>query len=81
MSDLPRTPSATVSSYRLDAALNQELMQGTRSVLPPSKNGFEEGLPAVVFPQRPDLLQANDEDYFPKDGKRRWSAPQIYHAM
>jgi MoaA/NifB/PqqE/SkfB family radical SAM enzyme len=81
MSDLPRTKLATVSSYRLDSALNDELMQGQRSVLPPPPNGITEELPAPVYPQQPALLWAPDEDYFPEDGKRHWTAPQIFHAM
>jgi MoaA/NifB/PqqE/SkfB family radical SAM enzyme len=81
MSDLPRTKLATVSSHRLDSALNDELMQGQRSVLPPPPNGITEELPAPVYPQQPALLWAPDEDYFPEDGKRHWTAPQIFHAM
>jgi MoaA/NifB/PqqE/SkfB family radical SAM enzyme len=81
MSDLPRTKLATVASYRLDSALNDELMQGQRSVLPPPPNGITEELPAPVYPQQPALLWAPDEDYFPEDGKRHWTAPQIFHAM
>jgi len=81
MSDLPRTNLATVSAHRLDSALNDELMQGRRSVLPPRPNGVAEGLPTPAYPQHPDLLWAPDDDYFPEDGKRHWTVPQIFHAM
>lgn len=79
MSDLPRLiPS---SHSRLDAATNRELMTGTRSQLPPLRRGVSPVLPEPVFPQRPDLLSAPDDLYFPVDGKRKWKAGEIYHAM
>ncbi len=40
-------------------------------LLPPPPGGKEQKLPTPVFPQHPELMAARDEDYFPKDGKRR----------
>jgi len=79
MSDLPRliaTPS------RLDEDVTRELMTGNRSQLPPPRPGVELSLPTPVFPQHPELLDAPDEAYFPKNGKKRsWSAAHIYRAI
>lgn len=80
MSDLPRTISS-ITPHRLDGALTEVLMEGQRSVLPPPPNGVSEELPPAVFPSRPALLWAPDEEYFPVNGKRHWTAPQIIHAM
>src|SRR3974390_3080712 len=80
MSDLPRTNFA-VSSHRLDAGLTDELMQGQRSILPPPPQGALEGLPTPAYPQRPELLWAPDEDYLPENGKRHYSAAEIFHHM
>jgi MoaA/NifB/PqqE/SkfB family radical SAM enzyme len=48
-------------------------------VLP--KNGAPEKLPDPVFPQHPKLLEGHDSEYMPKNGKRRYGAPQILHTM
>ncbi len=86
MSDSPTETTATADTStsfpsRLDRSANEELTQGTRSQLPPLPDGVTRGLPEAIFPQRPELLTAADEPYFPKDGKRKWDAPYIYHAM
>jgi len=81
MSDLPRASQSTITPHRLDTALTQELMDGQRPALPLLPDGVSEDLPAPVFPSQPSLLWAPDEDYFPQNGKRHWSAPQIFHAM
>jgi MoaA/NifB/PqqE/SkfB family radical SAM enzyme len=81
MSDLPRLSDDTVSSYRLHSTVNEALKQGNRSELPPPPNGVLEMLPEPVFPQHSELFAAPDEAFFPKNGKRHWTAPLIYRAM
>ena len=81
MSDLPRSSAAATSTYRLDSAVNEELKQGKRSAVPPPPGGVLGVLPEPVFPQKPELFAASDEAFLPKNGKRHWTAPQIYHAM
>jgi len=81
MSELPRPSASEISPYRLDDALNEELKQGRRSALPLPKHGAIENLPDPVFPLRPQLLMSEDEDYFPQNGKRHYSAGQIFHHM
>jgi MoaA/NifB/PqqE/SkfB family radical SAM enzyme len=86
MSDLPRiitstTSSSTTSAARLDAETSATLHGGQRSAVPPPPNGIPQKFPEVVYPQRPELLAAADEPYFPKDGKRHYTAPQIFHTM
>ena len=96
MSDLPRivtsqnaathnvtthNSTSTPAASRLDADISSSL-QGQRSVVPPPPNGNPQTFPPVVFPQRPDLLAADDELYLPKPGeKRKWTAAQKLHAM
>ncbi|PSH04009.1 MAG: hypothetical protein CXZ00_09360 [Acidobacteria bacterium] len=82
MSDLPRlvaTPNSPRS--RLDAATSDQLTHGMRSELAPLPAGKTLELPTPVFPQRPDLLNAPDEPYFPKNGNRQWKKHEIWHAM
>ena len=81
MSDLPRSSAATISSYRIDSTVNEELMQGQRSRVLPPRGGVLEMLPEPVFPQKPQLFATPDGAFLPKNGKRHWTAPQIYHAM
>jgi MoaA/NifB/PqqE/SkfB family radical SAM enzyme len=81
MSDQPSSSVAAISSYRLDSTVNEELKQGKRSVVPPPPGGVAGVLPEPVFPQNPKLFAAPDEAYWPKNGKRHWTAPQIYHTM
>ncbi|MGC9292573.1 MAG: radical SAM protein [Acidobacteriaceae bacterium] len=83
MSDLPvpSSSSTSVATQRLEGAVAEELLHGERSPLPPPPGGVAEGLPTPVFPSRPELYSAPDEAYFPKNGKRHWTLPQIYHTM
>jgi MoaA/NifB/PqqE/SkfB family radical SAM enzyme len=81
MSDLPRSTVSTITPHRLDSALTEELMDGQRSLLPPPPNGMSEELPPAVYPSQPSLLWTPDEEYFPKNGRRHWTVPQIFHAM
>jgi len=80
MADLPRIISNSTASSRLDANISASLA-GRRSVVPPPPGGIPQKFPEPVFPQRPDLLAADDEPYIPQDGKRKWTAPQILHTM
>lgn len=81
MSDLPRMTSTISLSSRLDFTLNEQLMGGTRSQLPPLKPGQSTQLPDPVFPQNAELLAAPDEPYFPQNGQRKWTSSQVYHAL
>ena len=81
MSDLPRSTTENSPTYRISATLNDELMNGQRSQVPPPPKGVSLTLPEPVFPQKPKLYAAPDEAYLPKDGKRHWTAPQIFHSM
>ena len=81
MADLPRISNGTVAASKLDAEISSSL-QGQRSMVPPPPNGVPQTFPPVVFPQRPDLLAADDAPYMPKPGeKRKWTAAQKYHAI
>jgi hypothetical protein len=80
MSNLPSFTSGSFPS-RLDQATSEELTKGTRSQLSPLPDGVSTYLPRAIFAQKPELLFAPDELYFPKDGKRKWKAGEIYHAM
>jgi MoaA/NifB/PqqE/SkfB family radical SAM enzyme len=81
MADLPRIVTNPTAASRLDTDISSSL-QGQRSVVPPPPNGVPQVFPEVVFPQRPDLLAADDAPYMPKPGeKRKWTAPQKFHAM
>lgn len=46
MSDLPKTNLGKVSSSRLDASLNEALMEGQRSVLPLRQTGLRKAFPS-----------------------------------
>jgi MoaA/NifB/PqqE/SkfB family radical SAM enzyme len=50
-------------------------------LLPPPPGGNEQKLPTPVFPQHPELMAAADEDYFPKNGKRKYKPQYVYRAM
>jgi len=69
------------SASRLDQSLSNQLTHGTRSQLSRISDGSAITLPTPVFPLHPELLGAPDESYFPKNGKRKWTAQQIGHAM
>ena len=84
MSDLSRplaTPESSFPTLRLSEDANEQLKRGARSKLPPPPAGIPEPLPNPVFPRDPKLFYASDADYFPKDGKRHYTIPQIYHSM
>ncbi len=81
MSDLPRSITEHDLSYRISTTVNDELMNGKRSQIPPPPRGVPQTLPEPAFPQNPNLYAAPDEAYLPKNGKRHWTVPQIYHAM
>ncbi|HVJ04600.1 MAG TPA: radical SAM protein [Candidatus Saccharimonadales bacterium] len=81
MPDLQKTFTSASFPSRLDPAASQRLA-GQRSQLPPLPGGATLNLPQPIFPQKPELLNAADELYFPKDGqKRKWKAAEIHHAM
>ncbi len=65
-----QVPEATQAapSYRLDVELHELLMKPPEQprLLPPPPSGKEQTLPTPVFPQHPELMNAPDEDYFPK---------------
>ena len=70
------------ASYKLDVQLHEILMKpSTRPAAPPPPVGTPQTLPVPPFPSRPELQQGSDEDYFPKDGKRKYGPAQIMHAM
>ncbi|MGC9158441.1 MAG: radical SAM protein [Terracidiphilus sp.] len=81
MSDIPSPVSNSTPISRLEASIDGVLHSGQRSAVPPPPGGVEKKFPEPVFPQRPDLLAAADEPYFPRNGQRRWTAPQIFGAM
>jgi MoaA/NifB/PqqE/SkfB family radical SAM enzyme len=84
MSELSRplaTPESSFPTLRLSEDANEQLKRGARSKLPPPPAGIPEPLPNPVFPRDPKLFYASDADYFPKDGKRHYTIPQIYHSM
>jgi MoaA/NifB/PqqE/SkfB family radical SAM enzyme len=73
--------------FRLDVEL-RDLLQGTappKPLLPPPPGGKEQFFPEPVFPQRPDLLN-QDDNYeemlaLAKSGRRKWTAPLVLKAM
>lgn len=83
MPELPdvQEPNLTPSvPFRLDVQLHELLTKpAARPTVPPSKK--PEKLPEPIFPLHPELLEANDADYMPRDGKRHWTAPQIHRSM
>jgi MoaA/NifB/PqqE/SkfB family radical SAM enzyme len=81
MNDLLVSTTEYDPSHRISNALNDELMSGQRSPVPPPPGGVSQTLPEPVFPQKPKLYASPDDAYFPKNGKRHWTTPQIYHAM
>jgi MoaA/NifB/PqqE/SkfB family radical SAM enzyme len=84
MSDLPRpfaNPESSFPTLRLSDDANERLKRGARAKVPPPPGGIPEPLPNPVFPRDPKLFYAADAEYFPKDGKRHYTIPQIYHSM
>lgn len=68
--------------FRMKGAIHEMLMNGLRpSQVPPARPGQKTSLPEPVFPQRPELLHFDDEQFFPVDGQRRWTAGQIKRAL
>ena len=73
--------------FRLDVEL-RDLLQGTappEPLLPLPPGGKEQFFPEPVFPQRPDLLN-QDDNYeemlaLAKAGRRKWTAPLVLRAM
>ena len=66
--DNERAGGTVVENFKLDVPLHDLLMNGTRSQVPPAKNGQPLTLPTPVFPQYPKLMEAADELYFPEGG-------------
>jgi MoaA/NifB/PqqE/SkfB family radical SAM enzyme len=81
MGDMPRAFPEEPQSYRLDVPLHELLMSGKRSEMPTAKLGQPLRLPDPVFPQHPELFDAPDENYFPRDGKRHYTWSQIHHSL
>lgn len=74
--------ASTTPAHRLDVPVHELLMKPReRSTVPPPPNGVPQSLPEPVFPRHPKLLNAADEDFFPSNGKRHWTAAHIYRAM
>jgi MoaA/NifB/PqqE/SkfB family radical SAM enzyme len=70
-------------AFRLDVQLHDLLMKApaTKPLLPAPPTGEPQSLPIPVYPSRPELQKGEDADYFPANGKRRWTVSQIVHAM
>jgi MoaA/NifB/PqqE/SkfB family radical SAM enzyme len=69
-------------SYKLDVQLHELLMKpAARSAVPLPRNGISQALPVPPFPSRPELQQGADEDYLPRDGRRKYSPTHIAKAM
>ncbi len=69
--------------FRLDVELHELLMKspapGAQLLLAGGAEAPE--LPQPVYPRRPELLKGEDADYLPHNGRRKWTVPQILHAM
>ena len=75
------TPEAS-PAHKLDVQLHELLMKPTaRPAAPLPPVGTPQTLPMPPFPSRPELQQGSDEDYIPKDRKRKYGPRQIMHAM
>jgi MoaA/NifB/PqqE/SkfB family radical SAM enzyme len=82
MQEQENQTAAATPPFRLDVTLHELLMKPRgRSAVRPPPGGVPQQLPKPVFPQHPELLAAPDEDYFPKEGQRRWKAEHIYRTM
>ena len=71
---------------RLQRLLAEELPftaeeRGIGSQVPPPMGGVPETLPEPLFPQQPELIETPHGYFFPEDGKRHWTAPQIRQDM
>ena len=68
--------------YKLDVHLHELLMKpGTRPTGPLAPGGAPQSLPRPPFPSRPELQQGTDEEYSPKDGKRKYGPAHIMRAL
>ena len=77
-----RSAEPTAPPFRLDVQLHELLMNSAaRPVAQPLPVGEPLQLPKPVFPSRPKLQAGTDSDYAPHNGQRRWTPPQILHAM
>jgi MoaA/NifB/PqqE/SkfB family radical SAM enzyme len=72
----------SIPPFRLDVPLHDLLMHpGSGAPSPLMPKGEPQRLPEPIFPSRPELQKGEDEDYMPADGRRHWTAPQIWRAM
>lgn len=88
MSDLqPQLPAQPVQPFRIDVEVHDLLTSAPRQTqsLPPLPRRGSHTLPEPVFPQHPDLLNADDnyEENLERArcGRRRWTAPLVHRAM
>jgi MoaA/NifB/PqqE/SkfB family radical SAM enzyme len=68
-------------SHRLDVPLHDLLMKPAARSAIPILAGPPQTLPEPVFPQKPELMAAPDEEFFPREGKKRYKPEHIYRAM
>ena len=81
MNSFPKPPANAIPSFRLSSSANEQLKSGLRPQVPSLPGGTLQTLPEPVFPQNRRLFEAPDGDFFPRDGKRHWTIPQIWHTM
>jgi len=81
MSELSVPLTELIAPSRLNPKVSEELMKGERSQVPPSPGGVLQTLPEPIFPHNPKLFATPDEAFLPKNGKRHWTAQQIYGHM
>jgi hypothetical protein len=77
-----QSTGTSVPPFRLDVQLH-ELLTRPAPPKPPSVSltGHFQKLPDPVFPQRPELLEGQDKEFLPQNGRRHWTPAQILHAM
>jgi hypothetical protein len=68
-------------AHRLDVPLHNLLMKPAEQPSVPPSRGAPQTLPEPVFPRNPKLMNAPDEDFFPKNGVRHYKAEHIYRSM
>jgi hypothetical protein len=68
-------------SHRLDVPLHDLLMKPAERSSVPLPIGAPQTLPEPVFPQKPELMNTPDEDFFPRNGVRHYKAEHIYRSM
>jgi MoaA/NifB/PqqE/SkfB family radical SAM enzyme len=69
------------SQSRLETSAAESVKHGQRALIDTLPAGQQHLLPQAVYPRRPELLIAPDEKYFPRGEVRKWTTPQIWHAM